>query len=102
MDLLHKRYASPFSLLDNLIENSEFNSFIEYVLNKIAEEKNDTKLWEFFLHKVYDKSFNEFKTTLNNESGTADVMDEAKKDEIIARSNAILNGFNPQEGGELT
>ncbi len=102
MDLLHKRYASPFSLLDNLIENSEFNSFIEYVLNKIAEEKNDTKLWEFFLHKVYDKSFNEFKTTLNNESGTADVMDEAKKDEIIARSNAILNGFNPQEGGEMT
>ena len=102
MDLLHKRYASPFSLLDNLIENSEFNSFIYYVLNKIAEEKNDTKLWEFFLHKVYDKSFNEFKTTLNNESGTADVMDEAKKDEIIARSNAILNGFNPQEGGEMT
>ena len=101
MDLLHQRYASPFSFLDTLLINSQFNEFVQFILNRVAEEKNDTKLWEFFLHKVYDKSFEEFKTGLSGQAGANDVMDEAKKEEIIARSNAILNGFNPhKEGGE--
>lgn len=96
MDLLHKRYASPFSYLDSLISNGQFNEFVQFLLNKVSEEKNDAMLWEFFLHKVYDKSFSEWKSELSSERGAADVMDEAKKEEIIARSSAILNGFQPK------
>lgn len=100
MDLLHKRYASPFSLLDSLIISTQFNTFVEFLLNKAAEEKNEEMLWEFFLHKVYGKAFNDWKQEVTMESSKADVMDEAKKDEIIARSEAILNDFAPVKGGE--
>ena len=95
MDLLHQRYASPFSFLDNLIENSEFSNFIEFMLNKIAEERDEKTLWEFFLHKVYDKSFTEWKESLKSESKKNDVADEATKKEIMERSQSILDGFNP-------
>lgn len=99
MDLLHKRYASPFSLLDTLIENKQFSEYIQFLLNKEAEDRNDQMLWEFYLHKVFDKPFNEFKKDIlvksEGESKKNDATDEAKRNEIIERSNAILNGFVP-------
>ncbi|NBJ99243.1 hypothetical protein D5282_18525 [bacterium 1xD8-48] len=93
MDLLHKRYASPFSFLDSLIFTGQFASFVVFLLNKVEEEKSDSMAWEFFLHKVYDKSFSEFKEELSARAEKTGVMDEAKKEEIIARSEDILKGF---------
>lgn len=101
MDLLHKRYASPFPLLDNLIENKQFSEYIQFLLNKEAEDRNDQMLWEFYLHKVFDKSFKEFRETMlaesEGESKKNDATDEAKRNEIIEKSNAILNGFVPYQ-----
>lgn len=99
MDLLSKRYASPFSLLDSLIQGEQFNEWVEFFLNKQAKEADDEKMWQFFLHKVYDKSFDEWKkevaTNASNSSGSDGAMDEAKKEEIVKKSQNILNGFNP-------
>lgn len=98
MDLLSKRYASPFSLLDNLIHAEQFNEWVEYFLNKQAQEDDDKKMWEFFLHKVHDKSFEEWKSEVKagvSSGSEKDAIDEAKKEEIIKRSENILNGFNP-------
>ena len=97
MDLLSKRYASPFSLLNNLIWTEQFNEWVEYFLNKQTKEDDDKKMWDFFLHKVFDnKSFEEWKeSATNNSSGANGVMDEAKKEEIIKDSEGILDGFKP-------
>lgn len=101
MDLLHKRYAEPFPFVDSLIENMQFKEYIQFLLNKEAEEKNAQMLWEYYLHKVYDKSFNDFKKDMlakgEGESRKNDVMDEAKRNEIINKSNSILNGFVPEQ-----
>lgn len=101
MDLLHKRYASPFFFIDNLIENCGFNDYVQYLLNKVQEEKNQAMEWEFYLHKVHDRSFNEWKAEMRSQTIRSDVMTEAKKEEIVSRSEAILNSFNilPDEGG---
>lgn len=99
MDLIHKRYASPFPLLDSLIENRQFDEYVQFLLNKEAEDKNDRMLWEYYLHKVFDRSFDEFKKdTLAKSAGESrknDAVDEAKRDEIIKKSNEILKGFVP-------
>lgn len=83
-------------MLDNLIQAEQFNGWVEYFLNKQAQEDNDKKMWEFFLHKVFDKSFDEWEkeAKTGQASNTVGVMDEAKKEEIIKRSEDILNGFN--------
>ena len=101
MDLVSKRYSSPFVLLDGMIQNEELDGFVIFLLNKDAEEKNDKELWEFFLAKVHDQSFKDWKDGLLSEAKQNDAMDEAKKKEIIQNSTSILQGFNPQtEGGE--
>lgn len=95
MDLLHQRYASPFSLLDYLICTKQFNTWAEQFLNKVNAEKNERKLWEFYLHKVHDKSFDDWKKSLEARAGQGDVMNEAEKEKIIEKSTSILNGFQP-------
>ena len=60
MDLLFKRYASPFLLLDEIILTDKLTEFVSH----IVDETNNEQEWEFFLHKVFDKSFREFKESL--------------------------------------
>ena len=60
------------------------------------KEKEDQQLWEFFLAKVEDKTFNEWKEEIRSESASKDVMNEAKKEEIIKKSDDILKSFQPQ------
>lgn len=101
MDLLHKRYASPFSFVDTLIENAGFYDFAQYLTNKVEEEKTEAMEWDFFLHKVYGKSFADWKQEAQNQTAQSEVITEAKKEEIVSRSDAILNGFSlPSQGGE--
>ena len=82
-------------MLDNLIDTEQFNEWVEHFLNSAAKEKDDVMLWEFFLHKVQDKSFVEFKNELSVTTRSG-AMDEAKKEEIIKSSSDILNNFNPE------
>ena len=56
MDLLFVRYASPFVLLDGLIMTNSLNSFVDDFFDFVKEKSQ----WEFFLHKVYDKTWKEF------------------------------------------
>lgn len=101
MDLLHKRYASPFSFIDTLIENTEFYAFVQYLINKVEKEKAESMEWEFYLHKVYGKSFIDWKQEAQNQATQSEAMTEAEKEKIISCSNDILNGFSlPSQGGE--
>lgn len=56
MDLLFHRYASPFVLMDELILSGDFSPFI----NVFMEGRESEMQWEYFLAKIFDKSFNEF------------------------------------------
>ena len=57
MDLLFKRYANPFLLLDNMITTGRF---LEFIL-ELIDIQNDEKIHDVWIHKVFDKSFDDFK-----------------------------------------
>lgn len=86
MDLLFNRYASPFSLLDTYISVGGLNEFIF----DLYESVNEDKLWEFYLHKVYDKSWGEFlESTKPKETETIDVG------ATLIKSKQLLDNFTP-------
>ena len=89
MDLLFKRYASPFSLLDNYISIGELSNFISDLYEIINEEK----LWDIFLHKVYDQSWGEFL-----ESAKPTKTESIDIGQTLMNSKNILDNFTPQEG----
>ena len=94
MDLLFKRYASPFVLLDNLILTSSSYAFINDLLKFINEEKEEQIRWEFFLHKVFDKSWKEFCDELIAQESIND--EKIDLGATVKKSKNMLNNFTPE------
>lgn len=91
MDLLFTRYASPFLLLDQLILTNSLSGYIDDLFTIISEEKQEQTMWEFFLHKVYDKTWKEFceETKISNDTKDVDLG------ETVLKSKTMLSNFTP-------
>ena len=90
MDLLFKRYASPFLLLDGLLQTGRFTDFIL----KLPEIINEEKTWEVWLHRAKDKTYDEFTRSLR----TTPVVEEMSKSDLeatIKHSRQMLTHFKP-------
>ena len=88
MDLLFVRYASPFVLLDGLIQTNSLNSFIDDFIDFVKEDNE----WEFFLHKIYDKSWSEFRSSIKQ----SDNQEPIDLGATLVKSKNILNNFTPE------
>ena len=100
MDLLFKRYASPFPFLNAMIQTNQFATFVDEFINTINKERQEKHNWEFFLHRVFDKSYKEFiteiKVTQDNQQ-----MSDSFIETTVQNSMNILGNFNPTtERGE--
>lgn len=97
MDLLFKRYASPFLLLDELIRTDRFSEFVSrfvFILNEEAEKEAEEILWEYYLHRVLNKSFSEFKQEMQRPKQ----FDKSLNFETtLQASYDILYDFEPEE-----
>ena len=93
MDLLFSKYANPFLFLDGMIKTGRFSEFVIEFMNLNSEKT----MWEYYLHKVYDKSYEDFKRSL------LPVQKPTAKDikTTVNSSKSILGGFIPNgTGGE--
>lgn len=92
MDLLFKRYASPFLLLDEMILNGTLFEFVLHMMKQSYEESE----WEYFLHKVYDKSFKDFKESLTIDNKTMEMSKSDIETTVKDSMNMVMN-FVPDE-----
>lgn len=88
MDLLFHRYANPFLLLDNIILYGGLSDFISTVW-EIREEEMQ---WQYFLSKVFDKSFEDFKEALKPQKR----MSQEEIETTIKNSMAMMDSFIPE------
>ena len=88
MDLLFKRYASPFVLLDGLILTNSLNDFVDDFFDFVTEDSE----WDFFLHKVYDKSWGEFKDSIKQ----SDNNEPINLGVTLMKSKNMLKNFTPE------
>ena len=96
MDLLFKRYADPFSLMDGYIQTSRLCDFIQ----AFGKQKIEDDRWEYFLHKVWNKTYSEFCETLQTTQDQQEMSDDMIET-TVKKSMDILGNFNPEkEEGE--
>ena len=88
MDLLFHRYASPFLLLDQIIPAGDLSEFVS-TLWEVNEEEMQ---WQYFLAKVYDKSFEDFKKSMKPQR----VMTKKEIETTISESMSMINSFIPE------
>ena len=101
MDLLFVRYASPFSFMGNMMRVGRFSEFVDNIIevvNKETEDKGEARMWELYLHRVFDKSYSEFTEAQKVEQDNRK-MTTSEIETTIAMSNSILANFNPEERG---
>ena len=92
MDLLFSRYASPFSFIDVLISSGRFSEGV----SEIYSFSNEEREWDFFLHKVFDKSFDDFKSTALVQPQE---MTSEDFETTVNKSKSMLQGFVPEKSG---
>lgn len=93
MDLLFKRYANPFLFIEETIKTDSFSGFVSDFVEILNEENEDKVLWEFYLHRVFEKSYSEFISMIKTKKQPEKPVDfEA----AINESVNILNGFVPE------
>ena len=95
MDRLFKRYACPFSLMDGYIQTSRFREFI----HAFVDEMKEGEMWEFYLHRVWDKSYDEFREALHTTQKEQALTDD-EIEATVKKSMNILGNFNPNKGEE--
>lgn len=89
MDLCAKRYASPFELLNMLIEQHTLSDFI-LDLNRI---KTEEQVWDVWLYKVTDKNFNDFRRSVLPRSPSSSGNSKADIEIAIESSRSALEQF---------
>jgi hypothetical protein len=90
MDLIFKRYSSPFLLLDTLIVNNQFNGFI----NDFIDMYNEDKIYELWLHRGYGKSYKDFRSKINLEPKEVNTT-PVDVDKILKDSMSVLEDIQP-------
>lgn len=91
--MIFKRYSDPFSFMDSMLDYGSFSNSI----SRLYELNNDDILWEFFLHKVSDKTYEEFRNsnTNNHLSLNKVIMTRTEFDTTVAMSKSILDSIDP-------
>lgn len=92
MDLLSKRYANPYILIDEFIKLGQFRDFSHEIMKTIAEEKKEEIRWQFYLHKVWEMTYEEYLSRCDSKPETHKMNDEQIKD-VLQKSMDILEGF---------
>lgn len=76
-----------------MISVEGFSGFVQ----ELYDRTEDERLWEFFLHKVRDQSFEEFKGILNGKPKDSFEMTKTQIETTINNSFDIMQGFIPDD-----
>ncbi len=88
MDLVFHRYASPFLLLDQVIDAGNLSEFVTMLWNVTEEEQQ----WQYFLAKVFDKSFEDFKESVKPQQP----ISKKELETTVKESLELMNSFIPE------
>ena len=95
MDLLSQRYANPYLVLDDFIRLQQLHDFSIETLKTIAEEKKQKSRWEYYLHRVWDMSFEEYVALCDRQMPREEKMTQEEVESVINTSKSMLDGFSP-------
>ena len=99
MDQVSKRYSDPCFFMDGMIQTCRFSEFVEEFAKTVSQEREEQLNWEFFLHKVFEGTYQEFKDDIETNKQNQS-MSKEKIETTVKNSMDILNNFNPDKGGE--
>lgn len=82
-------------LINGMIRTKRLLEFVDKLIELHNDEEKDRVMWDVWLHRVFDKSFNEFRNAMDENKKAAPTQEELKN--IVVETKNMLNGFVPVE-----
>jgi hypothetical protein len=81
-----------------MIQTGRLDEFVDSFLETTNHENDEKTSWEFYLHKVFEGSFEEFKAGIETNKKNQE-LSARTIETTVQNSMSILTKFNPK-GGE--
>lgn len=81
-------------ILNQMIKARRFTEFVQEVMKIRNQEMIDQARWEFWLHRIFDMSFDQYVAKLDG-TETDEVIPDEVLEATIKDSMGIINGFCP-------
>ena len=96
MDLLFKRYASPYTIIEETMKCGRFSEFTIEFLKMHNEEIENETMWDWYLHHTFlDKTFEDFKKMLGVSNKQTEPQARIDFGATFNDSITMLEGFVP-------
>ena len=82
-------------LLDGMIRTRRLTEFVQETMKIRNEELIDKTRWEYWLHKVFDMSFDDYMSRVGGNKETEEVLPAEALEATVRDSIGILKGFCP-------
>ena len=94
MDTLFSKYACPFDFVNGMIQTGRFSEFVKEFIELDNSKREEEQMWQVYLHKVFDKSYNEFRESIK--FGNREEVSEIEIETTVKDSKNILANFIPK------
>lgn len=92
--MLFKRYANPMIILEQMIRTQRFSEFINEFVRIQNEELEDRTQWEFWLHRVFDKTWSQFLEVVEGNNSVDEKMPtQDELEHTVMESKKIFSDF---------
>lgn len=81
------------TLLNGVIAAGQLSEFVDLIIKKREEERD----WEYYLHKVFDKSFNDFMDDVDREAHDSLARQTFDVETTLQDSISMMIDFSPEE-----
>ena len=79
-------------LIDKMLLTGRFSEFVGEIIAIRNEEQEEKTLWEFYIHRVFDQSFRDWRNSLSTTT-TEEVPTEEELIATVTGSMGILADF---------
>lgn len=83
-------------LMNGYIRAGRLCEFVDSFVQSYNKDEEDKAVWDIWLHRVFDRSFADFRRELTGENEKAAPTPEETRS-IVKDSQSILAGFTPFE-----
>ena len=79
-------------LLEQMIQEGQLIEFIDELIKIVNEEKHEKTMWEYYLHRIYDRSFAQFM----DEHEQSPEESESNLEATVKQSYEMMKNFHPE------
>lgn len=83
-------------LLQQMLQTGDFSQFIDDLGQIMWQEKADKQRWDFWLHRVYDRSFEDYLNDCEAAMQQEEASENVNLETTVKNSFEMMENFHPE------